>query len=173
MISGFFCTPHSPPDFCGYLWILILFYEDKNNISTFSYFWSVTSDFKYPVIFFTVFSNSERLTKEKWICMKYRVRLVQRIKVRSLTFPSVVQVWFQKSCLLLNPQTEIKSLCFQHRFDVTLGPNSSFELSLEVLILLNLFKHTKKRPWLSSLSKLRVKRACEKPTCWLDLALST
>lgn len=64
---------NSLPDLCGYLWILFLSYEEENNTEQFlSYFWLFTSDFRYPLIFFTLFSNNGRLTEEKWICMKYR-----------------------------------------------------------------------------------------------------
>lgn len=53
-----------------------------------SVFWLFTSDFEYPRLFFTVFCDSGRLTKEKWVCMKYRGTFFD-------LFPSVVQ------CLLV------------------------------------------------------------------------
>lgn len=63
IVSGPFCKPHSLPDLCGYLWILFLCYEEDNNTEQFlSNFWPFTSDFKYPLIFSTVFSNSRRDT---------------------------------------------------------------------------------------------------------------
>lgn len=84
MVSGSFCKPHGLPDLCGYLWIVFLCHEEGCNTEQFlSYFWPFASDFKYPLIFFTVFSNSGRLTKEKWICVKYRGIFIDHV-------PSVV-----------------------------------------------------------------------------------
>lgn len=47
----------------------------------------------------------------------------------------------------LNPQTENKSLCFQHIFDVPLRPTNAEELNLKVIIFTSFFKHMKKRPY--------------------------